>query len=90
MNETLILNVVLATVPAMIVILIGILVNNVRLNDLRDSLRAETRVVEEWITGTRDVLRAEMEKNQSEMLHRFGDLDTRMSRIENSLGMNRG
>jgi hypothetical protein len=32
------------------------------------------------IAGTRDVLRAEMDKNHSEMLHRFADLDTRMTR----------
>ena len=30
-----------------------------------------------------------MEKNHSEMLHRVGDLDTRLTRIEKSLGMNR-
>jgi hypothetical protein len=31
-----------------------------------------------------------MEKNHSEMLHRVGDLDTRLTRTENGLGMNRG
>jgi hypothetical protein len=43
----------------MIVILIGILINNVRLTDVKE------------------VLRAEMDKNHSEMLHRVGDLDNR-------------
>jgi hypothetical protein len=28
-----------------------------------------------------------IERNHSEMLHGFGDLDTRLSRIENALGM---
>jgi len=55
----------------MIVILIGILINNARLNDVKETLRAE------------------MDKNHSEMLHRFGDLDGRLSRIQNGLGMNR-
>jgi hypothetical protein len=63
----------------MIVILIGILINNARLNDVKETLRSEIRVVE-----------ANMDKNQSEMLHRFGDLDSRLTRIENGLGMNRG
>lgn len=72
MTETQLLTVALTTVPTMIVILIGILINNARLNDVKE------------------VLRAEMDKNHSEMLHRFGDLDTRLSRIENGLGMNRG
>jgi hypothetical protein len=49
----------------MIVILIGILINNVHLTDVKEALRAE------------------MDKNHSEMLHRVGDLDTRLTRIEN-------
>jgi hypothetical protein len=66
------LTVALTTVPTMIVILIGILINNARLTDVKEALRAE------------------MEKNHSEMLHRVGDLDSRLTRIENGLGMNRG
>jgi hypothetical protein len=53
----------------MVVVLVGILISNVRLGDVRD------------------LLRAEMDKNHSEMLHRFAELDTRLSRIENGLGM---
>jgi hypothetical protein len=79
MTETQLLTVALTTVPTMIVILIGILINNARLTDVKETLRAEIRVVE-----------ATIEKNQSEMLHRVGDLDTRLTRIENGLGMNRG
>jgi hypothetical protein len=71
MTETQLLTVTLTTVPTMIVILIGILINNARLNDVKETLRAE------------------MDKNHSEMLHRFGDLDGRLSRIESGLGMNR-
>jgi hypothetical protein len=36
-----------------------------------------------------ETLHAELDKNHSEILHRFGDLDGRLSRIENGLGMNR-
>jgi hypothetical protein len=72
MSETQLLTVALTTVPTMIVILIGIPINNARLTDVKEALRAE------------------MDKNHSEMLHRVGDLDTRLTRIENGLGMNRG
>jgi hypothetical protein len=72
MTETQLLTVALTTVPTMIVILIGILINNARLTDVKEALRAE------------------MEKNHSEMLHRVGDLDSRLTRIENGLGLNRG
>jgi hypothetical protein len=71
MTETQLLIVALTTVPTMIVILIGILINNARLNDVKE------------------VLRVEMDKNHSEMLPRFGDLDGHLSRIEIGLGMNR-
>jgi hypothetical protein len=60
----------------MVVVLTGVLINNARLNDVRDLLRVEMKLVESGI-----------ERNHSEMLHRFGDLDTRLSRIENALGM---
>jgi hypothetical protein len=97
MSEAQILNVALTTIPTMTVVLIGILINNARLNDVnarigdlggrqdgfKEMLRSEIR-------STREVLEAHIEKNQSEMLHRFGDLDTRLTRIENALGMNRG
>jgi hypothetical protein len=83
MSEAQVLNLALTVIPMMTIVLVGILVNNVRISDLRDSVKSE-------ILSLRDVLRAAMDKNHSEMLHRFADLDTRMTRIENSLGMNRG
>ena len=76
MNEVQLLSIALSTVPTMVVVLTGILISNVRLGDVRDLLRAEMKVLE-----------AVMEKNQSEMLHRFAELDTRLTRIENGLGM---
>jgi len=83
MSEAQVLNLALTVIPMMTIVLVGILVNNVRISDLRDSVKSE-------ISSLCDVLRAEMDKNHSEMLHRFADLDTRMSRLENGLGMNRG
>jgi hypothetical protein len=83
MSAAQLINVALTTIPTMTVVLIGILLNNARLSDVKELLRSEIRSV-------RDVLDAHIEKNQSEMLHRFADLDTRLTRIEGGLGMNRG
>ena len=83
MSEAQVLNLALTVIPMMTIVLVGILVSNIRISDLQDSVKSE-------ILSLRDVLRAEMDKNHSEVLHRFADLDTRMTRIENSLGMNRG
>ena len=46
MNEAQ-LNLVLASLSTMITVLIGILINNARLNDMRDMWRAELHRVEE-------------------------------------------
>lgn len=90
MSETQLLTVAFSTVPTMIVVLIGILINNSRLNDVKDSLNGRINDLKETLRAEIRVVEANMEKNHSEMLHRFGDLDGRMTRIENSLGLNRG
>ena len=45
-----------------------------RIDDMRHLLRAEMKGVE-----------ASMDKNHSEMLHKFADLDARLTRIEDRL-----
>lgn len=90
MSDAQILNVALTTIPTMVVVLIGILINNARLNDVNARLNDVKEMLRSEIASTREVLEAEMEKNHSEMLHRFGDLDTRLTRIEGGLGMSRG
>jgi hypothetical protein len=54
-----------------------------RQDDVKEMSRSEIRSV-------REVLDAHIENNHSEMLHRFADLDTCLTRIEGGLGMNRG
>jgi vacuolar-type H+-ATPase subunit I/STV1 len=96
-SDAQILNVALTTIPTMVVVLIGILINNARLNDtnarlsdMNTRLNDVKEMLRSEIASTREVLEAEMEKNHSEMLHRFGDLDIRLTRIEGGLGMSRG
>ncbi|HEV8144896.1 MAG TPA: hypothetical protein VGP79_00870 [Bryobacteraceae bacterium] len=83
MTEVQMFTIALSTVPTMVVVLVGILISNVRLGDVRDLMRAEMKVVEASVKA----VEASIEKNHSEMLHRFAELDTRLSRIENGLGM---
>ena len=62
-----------------IIVLIGVLLNNTnmnaRLNDLRGEINAR-------FEDFRNVLRAEMSKNHSEMMAKFAELDSRLSRLE--------
>ena len=67
MTDTQILSIAIMVVA----VLAGSLFNNIRISD-----------VNKRIDDMRDLLRAEMAKNHSEMLHRFADLDTRLNRIE--------
>ena len=43
----------LSTVPTMVVVLVGILISNIRLGDVRDVLRAEMKTVEAHIEKNR-------------------------------------
>jgi hypothetical protein len=58
----------------------GFLYNNARLTDLRNDFNKR-------LEDTRELLRAEISRNHSEMLHRFGDLASRLTRIETGLNL---
>jgi cell division protein FtsL len=55
-------------------VMAGALFNNHRIGDVRKR-----------IDDMRELLRAEMSKNQNEVLHKVADLDTRLTRIEERL-----
>ena len=75
MNDTQILTIVLATVPTMVVVLIGILINNSRLNDLRTHIDTRFNAVDGRFDDMRDLWRAE--------LHRVEEvLDARLKHLE--------
>ncbi len=74
-------------------VLTGVLMNNNRLNDVKQVLDARLGDVNVRITDLKEVLRAEaradkaelillMEKNHSEILAKFGEIDSRLSRLE--------
>jgi hypothetical protein len=73
----------------MVVVMIGILINNARMGDLRSDLTSR-------ISDAKDVLRAEMGRDHSELLVKFNDLDhridgldIRLKGIERALDMNK-
>lgn len=78
MTDTQILTVVLATVPTMIVVLVGILVNNARLSDLRQDFSGRLANVEARLTA----LEAKFDTRFDLLLSKVVDLDNRLTRIE--------
>jgi hypothetical protein len=59
MSETQMLTIALATVPTFLVVLVGILINNSRLSDLRADINGQLNSLRAEIAATRDLLRAE-------------------------------
>jgi hypothetical protein len=81
MSDTQILAVALASVPTMLAVLVGILINNSRLSDLRAHMDARfnevDRKIDQRFDDMKDTWRAE--------LHRVEDvLDARLRHIEES------
>ncbi len=73
-----------------IIVLIGVLLNNTnmnaRVNDLRGDMNARFEDLRDEMNARigklRDTLRAEMSKNHSEMLTKFAEVDNGLSRLE--------
>ena len=90
-NQVLTLSI--ANLPTFTLVLLGILYNNARLNDLRDLLRAEFKSESQSVRAEAksDVqgLRSDMremqhmiEKNHGDLLRIFADHDQRIGRLE--------
>jgi hypothetical protein len=75
MSDTQLLTIALAAGPTMLAVLVGILINNSRLSDLRGHMDARFNVVDGRFDEMRDLWRAE--------LHRVEEvLDARLKHIE--------
>jgi hypothetical protein len=75
LNDTQILTVVLASAPATITVLVGILVNNARLGDLRSHLDTRFNALDVRFEEMKDLWRSE--------LHRVEEvLDARLKHLE--------
>jgi hypothetical protein len=78
----------LSPLATLAIVMVGFLYNNSRLSDfrlsmgdMRDMLRAEIKTLAVEIR----VLHTTMDKNQSEVLSKFAELETRVSRIEEKI-----
>ncbi|MCX6592138.1 MAG: hypothetical protein NTZ56_11485 [Acidobacteria bacterium] len=84
-------------ISTLVIVMVGVLLNNNRLASLESSVNARFASMESHfnsrlgsmetqfntrLNDMRDVLRAEMAKNHSELLMKFAELDHRISRLE--------
>jgi hypothetical protein len=75
MTDSQILTIVLASMPNVLAVLVGILINNARLNDLRAHIDTRFDAVDRRFDEMRDMWRSE--------LHRVEDvLDARLKHLE--------
>jgi hypothetical protein len=90
MNNIQILTIAIALGTSFLAVLTGVLLNNTRLNEVKELLRAEIRAAHAEmraefaeVRGEFAELRAEMRAQHSDLLGKFAELDTRLTRIEN-------
>ncbi len=90
MTDLQFLAVTIGPVVSVGVVLIGLLFNsrviNSRFEDLNNRMNDLHRMVDNRLGDLRDGMRAEMAKNHSELLHKFTELDNRLTRLETELG----
>jgi cellobiose-specific phosphotransferase system component IIC len=75
LSDTQLLTIALATVPTLLVVAIGILLNNHRLNDVKETLRAEIKA------GDAAIL-SQMATYQMDIISKIAELDNRITRLE--------
>jgi hypothetical protein len=77
MGETQILTFALAAVPTMLTVLVGILINNARLNDLRDNMNTQFSHVNHRFDEMRDLWRSELYRVEQVLDARLKHLEER-------------
>ena len=75
LSDTQLLTIALATVPTLLVVAIGIFLNNHRLNDVKEVLRAEVKA------GDATIL-SQMATYQIDIISKIVELDNRITRLE--------
>jgi len=75
LSDAQLLTIALATVPTLLVVAIGIFLNNHRLNDVKEVLRAEVKA------GDATIL-SQMATYQVDIISKIVELDNRITRLE--------
>lgn len=89
-----ILTIAIALGTSFLAVLAGVLINNTRLGDLKESLRLSITESKETLRAEAGTLRADLrtqhvelmalvERNHSEMMLKLSDIEGRLSHIEN-------
>lgn len=89
MTDTQILTLALTAVVPSLVVMLGVLINNIRLNDVKELLRAEIKAEGAERHADIAVLRGEMsemrsliERHHSELMSKLIEMDNRILRLE--------
>ena len=82
MTETQYLTFILGFAATIAAILIGLLINNARLSDLKDVLRAEKEVLRAEIDSKIAGVLTQMATYQMDIISKIADLDNRITRLE--------
>lgn len=82
MTETQYITFILGFAATIAAILIGLLINNARLSDIKDVLRAEKEVLRAEIDSKIAGVLAQMATYQMDIISKIADLDNRITRLE--------
>lgn len=86
LSETQLLTIALAPVPTILVVSLGILLNNHRLNDLKELFQAKTDSSESRvysrIEASESRLLSQMAQYQMDIFSKIAELDNRITRLE--------
>src|SRR5689334_7003938 len=82
MTDTQLFTIALMTIPTMVTVMIGILYNNSRQNDLREDLRTS-------ISNLREELRDNIAELRPYMDLRFGEVERRFDAVDQSIAASR-
>jgi hypothetical protein len=77
MNDTQMLTIALATVPTMVAVLVGILINNARLSDLRSHMDVRFNGVDQRFEEMKDLWRTELRRVEEVLDARLKHLEAR-------------
>ena len=82
MTDAQVIGIVATVSIAFIAVLTGVLLNNGRLNDIKELLRGEIKACEAVTRADISELRLVIEKNHRELILKLTEMDNRLTRLE--------
>ncbi|HEV2445222.1 MAG TPA: hypothetical protein VGS58_04850 [Candidatus Sulfopaludibacter sp.] len=81
LSDTQLLTIALATVPTLIVVAIGILINNHRLTDMKDRMSDIKETLRAEIKAGDSAILSQMAIYQMDIISKIAELDNRITRL---------